>query len=214
MKHRGYSRKFHQRNGQTRRVNEPLWKADREIETFERPTARAQSLAEALYLRFLMVCRLVIGILDQPPPVLYRFRRKDRKAFPDVQVRYADGRIELHEIKDARLKDDPELQERITAIASACNKLGKTYRVIFSDECYQQPRRHNVQLILRCREHPGAERFLEGAENFVLSRDRTTLGELKAATGIDTCSFLALVCAGHFEIDLCAPITADTIVMP
>jgi hypothetical protein len=210
-KDRGYPRKFHQKDGQPRRVNQPLWKGDREIETFAQPMARMQSLAEALHVRALLVDRAVVGILDQPSPVEYA---PGRKTFPDFEVRYDHGGVEIHEVKDVRQRGNLKLMLRTKAVARACEKLGKTYRLIFSDECYQQPKRHNVQLILRCKDHPEAQRSLEKAKAFVLNRDQTTLGELKAATGIDQLSFLALVCDGHFKIDLAKLITDETIVKP
>ena len=209
MKNRGYPRNFHQRDGQPRRVNQLLWKGDRKIETFEQPTGRMQTLGEALHARALLVDRTVVGILDQPPPIEYC---AGRWTFPDFEVRYSDGRIEAHEIKDERLKDDPKLAARTKAVTRAYKKLGKKYRVIFSDECYEEKKRHNVQLIIRSRNYEGASGFLPKAKEFVLKRKQTTLGELKNATGIDLHCFLSLVCDGHFEIELSKDITDDTIV--
>jgi hypothetical protein len=212
MKARGYPRKFHLRDLQTRRVLVPNWKFDGEMAMTVPPMIRAQSLAEALHARGLLISRNVVGILDSPPELPFKLKGKQRVTCPDFQVRYADGRVEIHEVKNARLRNDPDLIARLEAIAAACERLGKVYRVIFSDECYQQPRRQNVQLILRCRNHPGAEKFLPQAKAFILSRHKTTLGELMDAVEIDMISFLALVCAGHFEIDLDHDITDHTIV--
>jgi len=206
-----YPRKYHQRDGQTRRVNQPLWKADEENDASRPPTGKTQSLAEALHVRRLLIDRTAVGIAVQPPPIKYA---PGRWTYPDVQVRYDDGRIELHEVKDARKKGDPKLLARTADVTRACKEIGKIYRVIFSDECYRQPTRHNVQLILRCKDHPGSKRFLEEARRLVLDRGQTTLGALKDATGINLLSFLSLVCDGHFEIDLREPIADETIVRP
>jgi hypothetical protein len=132
--------------------------------------------------------------------------------YPDFEVRYTDGRTEIHEVKNAQRKNDRQLAARLAAIAAACERLGKTYRVIFSDECYLQPRRHNVQLVLRFRNHPGAGNFLPQAKAFVANQHQATIGGLMAAIQIDKASILALVCAGHFEIDLTRVINDDTVV--
>jgi hypothetical protein len=212
MKDRGYPRNFHLRDLQTRRVLVPMWKSDREVIDGVQPMARAQSLSEALHARYLLADRSVVSILDSSPKVAFRLNGKPRVTYPDFEVRYADGRVEIHEVKNVKRKGDREFTARSEAIALACKRLRKPYRVIFSDECYQEPRRHNVQLVIRSRNYPGAERFLPQARAFVASRHETTLGALMTAIQIDKLSFLALVCAGHFEIDLSRVINDDTIV--
>ena len=64
---------------------------------------------------------------ERPRPLIY---------FPDVRIEYADGSVEIVEIKrtEEELQDDPDYAEKLAGAASVYAALGWTFRVVIAEE--------------------------------------------------------------------------------
>jgi hypothetical protein len=203
----GWHRTLNVRRGATRRTSEAFVKSKRVID-------KQESFGEASLYRALDVNRTVLSFLPQPEPRTYEYEGILRKAYSDVKIWFVDGTVAIREVKPARARSDVALQARFTAIKESYATIGLGFALLYGDDLFRTPRRHNVDLLLRARESPPSDCQTQMAVEQIRRMGAVPIGEIRVATGMSRFEALWLVAVGHASIDLDCEITSTSLLMP
>lgn len=203
-----YYRTLNIRHGRgTRRSSEPLQKSSRRSELLE-------SFIEACHARALDLDRNVKSFVLHPEPLIYEYEGMVRRAFSDVKIWRTDNTIAVREVKPERARQDSALQHRFSFIKEAYADQGIDFDLVYGDDLFRLPRRHNIDLILRARREAVPEARVECALALLRNAGSATIAEIRAASGMTTLQVLWLVGAGHAVLDLDQSISPATVLTP
>lgn len=161
-----------------------------------------ESACEGAAALLLDVDPTVWGYWAQPATLSYVLDGVERRATPDLLVRFADGSFAFVEVKlRRRLIADAR---RLRAVAAAAAGLGVAYLVLADDRIFAEPRLANARHLFRAFATPVTDGMVRHVREAVSAPGTATLGDLQAhpaLRGFQSEAVLACGLWGAFSLD-------------
>lgn len=131
--------------------------------------------------------------------------------FPDVQVRYTNGRVVTLEVKPVARLRTPKVAARMQAFEGQCKEQGREFFVITDEQLSVEPRSQNAEELMYHR-RPMERALRHDIMNKIDSVTPSTVGELRELIGIQLAA-LALG-LGLVGVNLDEVISCESILQP
>jgi hypothetical protein len=109
--------------------------------------AAAESTLEADAYREFALTKRIVSIRDQPYEVEYRDFPRTIRTYPDVELTFSDGGVQIVQIKSERFLEQARENPRFRNEREIFEKLGWSYRIVTEKEIQVEPKLSNMKFL-------------------------------------------------------------------
>ncbi|GFN33854.1 hypothetical protein PCURB6_41140 [Paenibacillus curdlanolyticus] len=103
-----------------------------------------ESRLERHFVRLLDFDREVIEVESQPVCLLYEYKGRERKYYPDFKVITSDGRVRIVEVKAKSKTQNPEIIIKFIIGRMYCESQGWDYQIVTEEQIFQGHLQENL----------------------------------------------------------------------
>lgn len=202
----------------TQRVREPVSRSKGRVVGHFASMKNNRSVAWESQLELRACMRLefspsVASYQEQPATIYFPAKNRMCRYTPDFEVKIHSGEIIFIEVKPLKRINNPTIKPILCAASAFLAHKGAQYRVLTEHELIDDDLLRNLALIKPYLSQKIDEKEITIVINWVRKQGRITLDDFVTFVGSIRKAY-AFIAMGHVFVDLKAPISFDTLILP